>query len=62
MSTSEKNTEELLYKSHSLGITDEVFGLSKKLREEDRTLDFNGSIERAYNEITTEKNYHKLYL
>ena len=34
MSTSEKNTEELLYKSHSLGIKDEVFGLSKKLREQ----------------------------
>jgi hypothetical protein len=62
MSTSEKNTAELLYKSHSLGITDEGFGLSKKLREEDRTLDFNGSIERAYNEITKEKNYHNLYL
>lgn len=62
MSTSEKNTEELLYKSHSLGIKDEVFGLSKKLREEDRTLDFNGAIEKAYKEITIEKNLDNLYL
>ena len=62
MSTSEKYTEELLYKSHSLGIRDEVLGLSRELREQDRTLDFHGAIEQAYKEITIEKNLHNLYL
>ena len=62
MSTSEKYTEELLYKSHSLGIRDAVLGLSKELREQDRTLDFNGAVEKAYREITIEKKLDNLYL
>jgi len=50
--TREEFTEEILYKSHSLGILDEVFKTSKKLREKNRTLDFNGSIEEAYYKLT----------
>jgi hypothetical protein len=50
--TNEKYTEELLIKSHSLGIKDEVFDLSKKLRVEDRTLDMHGSIHQAFEELT----------
>jgi hypothetical protein len=49
--TNEQYTEELLIKSHSLGIKDDVFNLSKILREEDRTLDFHGSIYKAYEQI-----------
>ena len=37
--TAEKFTEEILYKSHSLGIKEELWELSSKLREEDSTLD-----------------------
>ena len=50
--TTEKFTEELLYKSHSLGIKDEVWELSHKLREEDRTLDLHGAVELAFQELT----------
>jgi|TARA_B100000925_G_scaffold281317_1_gene252970 hypothetical protein len=50
--TAEKFTEEILYKSHSLGIKDELWELSSKLREEDRTLDLHGSIEQAYRKLT----------
>ena len=50
--TNEQYTEELLIKSHSLGIKDEVFELSKKLRVEDRTLDMHGSIQQAFQELT----------
>jgi hypothetical protein len=52
MSTPEKNTEELLYKSHSLGIVQDVFSLSKQLRENDKTLDFDCAIEKAYSHLT----------
>jgi hypothetical protein len=50
--TTEQFTEEILIKSHSLGIKDEVFDLSKKLRVEDRTLDMHGSIHQAFEELT----------
>jgi hypothetical protein len=50
--TNEKYTEELLIKSHSLGIKDQVFDLSKKLRVEDRTLDLHGSLQQAFQELT----------
>ena len=49
--TTEQFTEEILIKSHSLGIKDEVFDLSKKLRGEDRTLDMHGSIHQAFEEL-----------
>lgn len=51
--TQSKFTEGLLYESHSLGIFQEVFALSKQLREEDRTLDFDGSIEKAFYTLST---------
>jgi len=51
--TQSKFTEGLLYESHSLGIFHEVTNLSKKLRAEDRTLDFDGSIEKAFNKLST---------
>ena len=50
--TTEQFTEEILIKSHSLGIKDEVFDLSKKLRVEDRTLDMHGSIHQAFEQLT----------
>ena len=54
--TNSEFTEDLLYKSHSLGIKDDVFELSKQLREENPTLDFNGAIEKAFYTLTkTEK-------
>lgn len=52
MSTQEKRTEELLYKSHSLGIIEDVYSLSKELRENDKHLDFDCAIEKAYNHLT----------
>jgi|TARA_B110000902_G_scaffold240011_1_gene289142 hypothetical protein len=51
--TKSKFTESLLYESHSLGIFHDVLDFSKKLREEDRTLDFDGSIEKAFNKLST---------
>jgi len=50
--TNEEITEELLIKSHSLGIKDQVWELASKLKKEDRTLDFNGSIHKAYHQLT----------
>jgi len=50
--TNSEYVEELLIKSHSLGIQEEVYQLSKELREKDRTLDFEGSIEKAYLQLT----------
>ena len=53
--TTERFTEEILYKSHSLGIKDDVFELSQKLREENPTLNFNGAIEKAFFTLTNTK-------
>jgi hypothetical protein len=50
--TNSEYVEEILIKSHSLGIQDEVYELSHKLRKENKTLDFCGSIELAYNQLT----------
>ena len=50
--TNSEYTEELLIKSHSLGITENVYSLSKKLREINPRLDFHSSIELAYRELT----------
>lgn len=50
--TNEQYTEELLIKSHSLGIKDQVFELSRQLQEQDRTLDIHGSIQQAYEQLT----------
>ena len=50
--TNEEYIEELLIKSHSLGIKDQVFELSRQLQEHDRTLDMHGSIQQAYEQLT----------
>ena len=52
MSTCSKYTEELLHKSHSLGIIDDVFELSKELRETDNSIDFDCAVEKAFNYLT----------
>lgn len=50
--TAEKFTEELLYQSHSLGIRKEVMNLASELRQQNRTLDFNGAVEQAFTKLT----------
>jgi len=50
--TNSELTEELLIKSHSLGITEDVYSLSKELREINPRLDFDSSIELAYRHLT----------
>ena len=50
--TNSEYTEELLHKSHSLGITEDVYSLSKELREMNPRLDFDASIELAYRQLT----------
>lgn len=50
--TNEKLTEEILIKSHSLGIKDEVWKLASQLKEQDRTLDMYGSIQQAFEQLT----------
>ena len=50
--TNEQYTEEVLIKSHSLGIKEEVWQLAKELQEKDRTLDMHGSIQQAFQELT----------
>ena len=50
--TNEQITEELLIKSHSLGIREQVFELSRQLQKQDRTLDMHGSIQQAFEQLT----------
>lgn len=50
--TNEEHTEELLIKSHSLGIKDQVWELASKLKQQDRTLDLHGSIHHAFYQLT----------
>lgn len=50
--TCSKYTEELLHKSHSLGIISDVFDLSKELREKDNRMDFDCAVEQAFNHLT----------
>lgn len=50
--TNSEFTEELLIKSHSLGIHNQVFELSKELRKTNPQLDLFGSIELAYYKLT----------
>jgi len=50
--TNEKITEEILYKSHSLGIRTEVWELAQKFREDDSSLDTHNSIHKAFHELT----------
>jgi len=50
--TNEQITEEILIKSHSLGIKDEVWELASELKKQDRTLDMYGSIQQAFEQLT----------
>jgi len=50
--TNEQFTEELLIKSHSLGIKDQVWELASKYKKEDRTLDLHGSVHKAFYKLT----------
>lgn len=50
--TNSELTEEILFKSHSLGIKEDVYSLSRELREINPKLDFNASIELAYSRLT----------
>jgi len=50
--TSEEYSEEILYKSHSLGIKDELWQVVNQLREDDPYLTIHEAIEKAYYKIT----------
>ena len=50
--TSEEYSEELLYKSHSLGIKDELWKRVSQLRNDDPFLTIHEAIEKAYFTIT----------
>jgi len=50
--TNEEFTEEVLFKSHSLGIKNQVFKLASKLKEENSKLDFHNSIQQAFYQLT----------
>lgn len=50
--TNEEHSEELLYKSHSLGIKDELWDKVAELREADPTLTTHEAIQKAYYIIT----------
>jgi hypothetical protein len=49
--TSEEYSEELLYKSHSLGIKDELWKVVEQLRKDDPFLTIHEAIEKAYYSI-----------
>jgi hypothetical protein len=50
--TNEEFTEEVLFKSHSLGIRREVYELASQLKKKNNTLDFNASIQEAFYLLT----------
>ena len=50
--TSEEYLEELLYKSHSLGIKDELWKVVTQLRKDDPYLTIHEAIEKAYYTLT----------
>jgi len=50
--TNEEHSEEILYKSHSLGIKDELWSTVSKLREEDPFLTIHEAIQKAYHTLT----------
>ena len=49
--TNEEHSEELLYKSHSLGIKDELWKVVEQLRKDDPFLTIHEAIEKAYYSI-----------
>lgn len=50
--TNENHSEELLYKSHSLGITDRLWEVVGELRDEDPHLTIHEAIQKAYFTLT----------
>lgn len=50
--TNSELTEEILFKSHSIGIKEDVFLTAKEMRETNPRLDFNDSIQLAYRHLT----------
>ena len=51
--TNEEFTQELLMEAESLGIRKEVLELSNKIKQENKFMDINTSIERAFQNIKT---------
>ena len=50
--TNEEFSEEILHKSHSLGIKDELWKTVSQLREDDPHLTIHEAIQKAYYTIT----------
>ena len=50
--TNEEFSEEILHKSHSLGIKDELWDAVERLREDDPHLTIHEAIQKAYYTIT----------
>ena len=50
--TNEEYSEELLYKSHSLGIKDELWRVVHTLRKDDPPLTIHQAIQKTYFTIT----------
>ena len=50
--TNEEHSEEILYKSHSLGIKDELWKVVGELREQDPHLTIHEAIQKAYFTLT----------
>ena len=50
--TNEEHSEELLYKSHSLGIKDELWKKVAEIKEEDPFLTIHEAIQKAYYTLT----------
>ena len=50
--TSEEYSEELLYKSHSLGIKDELWNKVSELRDNDPHLTIHEAIQKAFYQLT----------
>ena len=51
--TNEEHSEEILYKSHSLGIKEELWEVVDQLREDDPHLTIHEKIQKAYYTLTT---------
>lgn len=51
--TNEEHSEEILYKSHSLGIKEELWEVVEQLREDDPHLTIHEAIHKAYYTLTT---------
>jgi hypothetical protein len=49
--TNEEFSDEILHKSHSLGIIEELWDVVSKLREDDPHLTIHEAIEKAYYSI-----------